>query len=258
MRRLPTFCLLGLALLMLTPSATAQVDPSDAVRKIAETIEKEMSEIDRLLRESSRAGGANAEASSRIRELIDGTRQSQGKVVQGIDDLIGELEKMAQQSQSQSQQSSQPPQDQQQSGQQGQQGQQGQEQQGQQRPGGQGNRRENQTPDLAQQPNQGEQSGDQEPGQQGQPQNQPQNQPSGADSPGEEQRREGRNTQTGAAAEGSSERVERQDGAEGWGSLQKYVPPQYQRAGAPQVPARYRRLHEAFQKRAHQTQKSGG
>lgn len=254
MNRLPTLCLLGTFFLAVAPRATAQIDPGDAVRKIAETIEKEMSEIDRLLRESSRAGGANAEASSRIRELIDGTRQSQGKVVQGIDDLIGELEKMAQQSQSQQQSQQQQDQQQQQNGQQGQQGQEQQGQQ-QQQPGGQGNRRENQTPDLAQQPNQGQQQG--EPGQQGQPQNQPQDQPGRADSPGEDQQREGRNTQAGTAAEGGSERVERQDGAEGWGSLQKYVPPQYQRAGAPQVPARYRRLHEAFQKRAHQTGKSG-
>ncbi|MGA0868533.1 MAG: hypothetical protein ACO4CT_03315 [Planctomycetota bacterium] len=250
-------CLAGLVFVTVTPSANAQIDPGEAVRKIAETIEKEMSEIDRLLRESSRAGGSRTEAGSKIRELIDGTRQSQGKVVQGIDDLIEELEKMAQQSQSQSQ-SQQPPSDQDpQQQQSGQQGQQGQQQQGQQSPqqGQPGNRRENQTPDLAQQP--GQEQGQQQGQPQGQ-QDQPQEQPGRADSPGNDPQREGQNTQTGSAAEGGSERVERQDGAEGWGSLQKYVPPQYQRAGAPEVPARYRRLHEAFQKRAHQTQKSGG
>jgi hypothetical protein len=250
-------CLAGLVFVTVTPSANAQIDPGEAVRKIAETIEKEMSEIDRLLRESSRAGGSRTEAGSKIRELIDGTRQSQGKVVQGIDDLIEELEKMAQQSQSQSQ-SQQPPSDQDpQQQQSGQQGQQGQQQQGQQSPqqGQPGNRRESQTPDFAQQP--GQEQGQQQGQPQGQ-QDQPQEQPGRADSPGNDPQREGQNTQTGSAAEGGSERVERQDGAEGWGSLQKYVPPQYQRAGAPEVPARYRRLHEAFQKRAHQTQKSGG
>jgi ribosome-associated translation inhibitor RaiA len=253
MKRLTQLCLASFVIAAAAPHASAQIDPGEAVRKIAETIEKEMSEIDRLLRESSRSGGANAEASAKIRELIDGTRQSQSKVVQGIDDLVEELEKMAQQNQSQQQQQQQQ-QDQQQQGQQGQQGQQQQGQQGQQQ-GQQGNRRENQTPDLAQQP--GQEPGQQQGQQQGQ-QDQPQQQSGRADSPGDDPQREGQNTQAGTAAEGGTERVERGEGAEGWGSLQKYVPPQYQRAGAPQVPARYRRLHEAFQKRAHQTQKSGG
>jgi hypothetical protein len=226
-----------------------QIRPEDAVRKIADQISREMAEIDRLLLESSRAREARTgEAGERVRELIDSTRQSQDRVVTGIDQLIDELQQMAQQSQSQSSSSQQQDQQQGES--------QPQDRDGQNpQPGGeqqQGPRRESATPDLVQQG--GEQSG-QQPGQQpepgqnrpGDPQQQPGEGQTAAE--GQDPRSPGQNRDDGGQREDGSERVDRGADTEGWGDLQKYVPSQYQRAGAPDVPARYRRLHEAFQKR---------
>ena len=53
----------------------------------------------------------------------------------------------------------------------------------------------------------------------------------------------------GGQNDGATENAERAGDAEQWGELQQYVPPQYQRAGAPNVPAKYRRLYEAYQRR---------
>lgn len=236
--RIPTL----LCVALLTGGVTAQIGPEQAIRKIADEVQQEMATIDQLLRDSSRGGSPTQPATDGgqdVRELIDQTKESHTKVLRGIDRLIEELQNMAQQSQSSS--SSSQDQQQQQQGGPPQDGE-PQPQQGQgSRP--QGARQEIQTPEMV---DRGESEGQQrQPGE-----NQPA-QPQGEQPrDGDHARAEGENRIGTAPAEGATEAVERGADAEKWGDLQKYVPPQYQRAGVPQVPAKYRRLHEAFQKRS--------
>lgn len=221
----------------------AQNDAIQVVKKIATEVEGEMKEIDRLLQQSARPAGGSSEAA---RELVGRSQESMEKVVRGIDRLIDELQKMSQQSQNR-QQSGQP-QDQQQDQQQGEPQEGDPQQQGQGRPQrGQGNRDEIQTPDIAQpqgqRPGEQPQPGEQQPGGQ-RPQGQ---QPSDQ---AQQQKDPGANVRAGSPIESPTEKLDRpiEDGS--WGDLQKYVPPDHLRAGVPEVPARYRRLWEAFQRRA--------
>ncbi len=237
MTRAHRITLLGLlAAAFCSAPLQAQISPQQAVRKIADEVQTQMREIDRLLLESSRA----REGGEGVRELMGRTKESQQTVVEGIDRLIDELQNLARQQQSSSSQS-----------QQGQQGEQGGEPQdrGEPQPGGEprgsGTRREIETTELAEQANRGEQ-----PRPEGQQQEQPQ--PGERADDGRQTQDPDRNTATGAAREGGTESVEREADAERWGDLQKYMPPEYHRAGAPEVPAKYRRLHEAFQRRAHE------
>ncbi|MBI5849689.1 MAG: hypothetical protein HZB39_01405 [Planctomycetes bacterium] len=228
-------------------SLAAQNDAIQVVKKIATEIESEMKEIDRLLQQSARPAGGSSEAA---RETVGRSQESMEKVVRGIDRLIDELQKMSQQSQSR-QQSGQP-QDQQQDQQQGDPQEGDPQQQGQGRPQrGQGNRDEIQTPDIAepqgQRPGEQPQPGEQQPGGQ-----RPQGRQA-SDEP-QQQKDPGANVRAGSPIESETERLDRpiEDGS--WGDLQKYVPPDHLRAGVPEVPARYRRLWEAFQRRAQKTE----
>ncbi len=231
---------------------TAQNDSKQVVQKIANEVQSELEAIDRLLQQSGRAQGQKADGA---RELVSRSQESMEKVVRGMDRMIDELQKMAQQSQKQP--SGSPPPE-------GQPGEpQGEPQEGQQpgetsgRPqGGQGQRQEIPTPDLAQRPD-GEQPGQPQPGQPqpGQPQpgqEQPQGQQPQGQEPqdGQQPPQQGTNVVGGAPKEGETEQVGRgtEDGS--WGDLQKYVPPDHLRGGVPEVPTRYRRLWEAFQRRS--------
>ncbi len=238
--------LLGVVLSVAIGGAlAAQNDAIQVVKKIATEVEGEMKEIDRLLQQSARPAGGSSEAA---RELVGRSQESMEKVVRGIDRLIDELQKMAQQGQKQSGQ----PQDQQQDPQQGEPQEGEPQQQGQGRPQrGQGNREEIQTPDIAQpqgqRPGEQPQPGEQQPGGQ-----RPQGQQ--ASDQAQQQQDPGANVRAGSPIESPTEKLDRpiEDGS--WGDLQKYVPPDHLRAGVPEVPARYRRLWEAFQRRAQKTE----
>ena len=262
-RRARALTLGGLLALVASQGLVAQNDAVDVVKKIASEVESEMKQIDQLLQQSSRPQGKSSEAA---RELVGRSQESIEKVVRGMDRMIDELQKMAQQGQRQSGQNR-PSNQQDQQQQDQQQGQQGQPQEGQGQPqgqgrpqGGQGQREEIQTPELAEREGQGQQPqgqgqqgqeqgqpGQQQPGQTNPQGTQPQDGPAGARDPGQ-------NRTGGNPLESPTERAERAIEDGGWGELQRYVPPDHLRAGVPEVPSRYRRLHEAFQRR---TQKTG-
>lgn len=218
-------------LVSLTPRLSAQ-DPAEAVKKILEKVSEEMADIDRLLRESSRkaAGQSSGEAGSdseSAKDLVDETRDSQQRVVRGIDDLIDELQQMAQQSSSSSS-SSEDQQDQQQQ----------QQQQQRQR----SEREQTQTPDQIdqsqqQQQNQQEQ---QQQGQQEQPMDGSEDPQAGENKPG--QRRPG----------DPLEEVSRGESGVFEAELPAYAKFLHSRGGAPKVPTKYRRLHEAWLRRVNQ------
>lgn len=237
--------LCGAALAWLAPAAAAQIGPEDAVRKIVDDVAKEMAEIDRLLLESSRGGEAaeRMERSvERMRELVGESQAAQEKVVRKIDALIDELQKMAQQSSSSS--SSQSPQDQQ-----DQQGGGQQQDRGQQRPGQApqdrqpGQRDQGQTPDMVDQSGR-QQQGQQQGEQQGQPQGEGQQPQDGGPDPNAP----GANRDGAAPQDGGTERVLRDGDDAVWGRLPQYVQFLQRRGGVPEVPAKYRRLHDAWQK----------
>lgn len=225
-----THHLLICALLGAAPLA-AQIGPEETIRKILDEVGQEMREIDRLLLQSSRQPATEGMERNveRLRELMDQTGESQGRVVRGLDQLIEELQKMQQQSRgsgSQQDQQGQPQQDgQPQEGQ----------QQGQQQ---QGERQQTETPDLVRQ-------GQQQEGQQPQPEGQqPQD--------GRDPQDMGENRPAGPATEDGEEQVQRDAAAEGWGDLPKYIQFLHTRGGVPEVPEKYRRAYEAYQRRANQ------
>jgi hypothetical protein len=206
--------------------------PEETVKKILHEVAEEMREIDRLLLSSSQREAREAleRGAAGLQKLIDQTRDSQGRVVRGIDRLIEELQSM-QQSRQRQQQSQQEPQD-------------GQPQDGQQRPQDSsepgsrrdGRRQENQTPDIAQQP----QPDRQEPGRQDRPTD-----------PSADPLSQGQNVRSGAQQPDGSEKVDREGVDGSWGDLPKYVHFLHSRGGVPDVPEKYRRLVEAYQKQAH-------
>lgn len=215
------------AAVMFTAPANAQIGPEDKIRDILEKVSEEMAEIDRLLLQSSRtpAGEGMQRNVDRLKELMEQTRGSQGEVVQSIDELIDELQKMSQQSSSGSGQAGEP-----------QQGDQQQPPQGAGNP--QGVRDQTQTPDMV---NRGEQQGRQPEGQQEQG-SMPQD--------GQEPFAPGRNRRDGSVAEDGTERIERAADAESWGDLPKYVPFLHTRGGVPEIPEKYRRAYEAYLRRS--------
>lgn len=205
-------------------------DPREAVKKILREVSEEMSDIDRLLRESSRratSSGSPNESSSPDREsakdLVDETRDSQQRVVRGIDQLVDQLQQMAQESSSSSSSSEQEQQDQQQSQQQ---------QQRSQREQSQGSDYQNQQQDQQQQDQQ----------------NQDGQQPQG----GQENPDGGQNQPGSRRPEDGVEEVSRGDSGVFSVELPDYAQFLHTRGGAPKVPAKYRRLHEAWLRRVNQ------
>ncbi|MCA8977606.1 MAG: hypothetical protein KDC98_22975, partial [Planctomycetes bacterium] len=145
--------------------------------------------------------------------------------------------------------------DQQQQQQQQQQEQQGKDQQ-QQQGGQKQNRRENDTPDLVQQPQQGEQRQPGEQQQQGEHQQQPQ--PSGDPQGGREQITPGENRQGKAPPEGEAGPGNPGQGSESWGELQPYLNSLKNRGSPPKVPPKYRKYWEAYLKNRREAGKEGG
>ncbi|MBK8978240.1 MAG: hypothetical protein IPM29_20235 [Planctomycetes bacterium] len=221
------------AALLAAPVVHAQVDPQEIVRRTAEEIGKQMTEIDRLLDQSAQGQTGGRTSTAQARELVDRTQESQQQVVEGIDKLLDQLQELAQQSQS----SSGSPQDQQQDQQQG-----GERQQQRQR-------QESQTPDFQEQsgPEQRQPGEQQRQPQDGQQQDREQQ---GGQRPqdGQERRDPGANVRDGQPVQEGTESVDRSDDGGDWGRLPPYAKFLHSRGGVPEVPARYRRLHEAWQK----------
>lgn len=231
---------------------SAQNDPREVVKKIAREVKDEMAAIDKLLERSGREG---AKSAATARELVGESQQSIEKVVRGMDRLIDELQKMAQQSNNQSS-SGQPNDQNQQEGQQPSDSQSQSDGRDPRQGRTDGNRAEIDTPDRAERSEGQQPQGGQEPqpGQQSTGQQQP-----GGQQPqdgGQDPRTAGENRPGGAPNEGGTERVERATEDGDWGELQKYRPGDHLRRGEPEVPARYRRLWEAFQKQAAKTKKN--
>lgn len=219
---------------------TAQIGGQETVKKILDDVDEQMQEIDRLLLESARAEeGGGAPPTEAVREKVQRSRESQERVVRGIDKLLDELQRMAQQSQSSGGSSS----DQQQRDQQG-------RQQGEQPRRQPGEREQTQTPDMVDQGSRPEQ-------QQGEQRAQAEEQqgPDRADGPRQSDE-PGRNVEQGRRPENATERVDRDATTEGdWGRLPPYARFLHSRGGAPDVPARYRRLYEAWQKRVNERER---
>ncbi|MHC5064764.1 MAG: hypothetical protein ACYTG5_12415 [Planctomycetota bacterium] len=225
----------GLVLMLASPSQ-AQISPEENIKKILQAIDEEMREIDRLLMESSRrdAAGGMEKAAERLKDLMQQGQVTQDQVVQDITKLIEELESM----QSNNQQSSQ-----------GQQ--QSQSDQSGQKPGDQqrSTRQNNRTPEMVDQ-------GGQDQKQQGE------NQPQQGEKPQDARDQafqEGENKPAGARPEDGTERVERDSEDARWGDLPKYARFLMNRGALPEVPEKYRRLVEAYQKQSHKagSDKSG-
>ena len=241
---------LSLLAALLAAAAPAQGgDPTREIQEIARRVDEQLQEIDRLLLESGKKG----QERSKPKELLQQARERSEAAEEGIDKLIEKLQQMKSQSSSQS-------------GQEGEQssGQQQQQQQSQsgQQPQGQGNRRENQTPDFVQQPKEGGQDqqpkpGGEQPG--GQQQQQQQQRPDGQPQGGQEQPTGGENTR-GNRPEQTPDGPGNPGQGEGtWGELQPYTNFLKNRGSAPKVPEKYRKYYEAYlkQKQAGRTDGTG-
>ena len=216
-----------LAALALPAGATAQVGPEETIKKILEDISEQMSEIDRLLLEASKSRQAAEgieQSVERMKDLMTETQSGHTRVIEGIDELIRQIEQMpssgggggGQFDPNQDQRSGGEVRDQEQ----------------------QGRRDQSETPDLTQ-----PQGGQQQQEQQGQPQQgeQPQDGPDEAGPPGE-------NVPSDQPKDGATERAVREEDNALWGNLPPYLQFLHSRGHRPEVPEKYRRLLEAYQK----------
>ncbi len=222
----------SLVLVLAAPSL-AQISPEENIKKILKAIDEDMREIDRLLMESSRkdAAGGMEKAAEKLKDLMQQGQLTQDQVVQDISKLIEELENMQSSDQQQSSQ-----------GQKQDQSQQSGQQQGNQE---RSTRQNNQTPEMV------DQRGQNKPGQKEQAQEQPQGQ---KPQDGRDQAfQEGENRPAGARPDAGTERVERGSEDSRWGDLPKYARFLMNRGALPEVPEKYRRLVEAYQKQSHKS-----
>lgn len=240
-----------IALLLPVTHLSAQMgggDPSTEIKEIATSIDRQLKEIDDLLRESGRSG----QQRSKPRELLDKASENSLTVQDGIEKLIEKLQDMK----NQGSPSSQPSESDQNSDSQPQDGQQ---QQGQQNPGqGEQQRRENETPDFVKQPQEGQQQGQegqsqeqqgQKPGEQQQQDQQGDGNPKG----GKENKNGGQNSVGNRAPKSETGPGSKGSGQGEWGDLQPYLNFLRNRGASPKVPAKYRKYYEAYLK-----QKSSG
>jgi TolA-binding protein len=215
-------------------AAPAQNDPRQELQAIAERVQQQLAEIDRLLLESSN----QHEARATPRELLARSVQRSAEVQQGIEELIAKLNELKNQSESSSERPDDQPQpdDQQQ-----------QQQQQQQQGGSPQARRESSNSEFVQQPQQGAQPKP-EPGQQQQPaQQQPQD---GSQQPAKAEQRIGDKPPDDPTGPGSQA-----SGEESWGELQPYLNSLKNRGSPPKVPAKYRKYWKAW---LESQQKPGG
>ncbi|MGK0156572.1 MAG: hypothetical protein ACI9SE_003541 [Neolewinella sp.] len=238
-----------LAALMPVSQLSAQMgggDPSKEIKEIAAAIDRQLKEIDDLLRESGRSG----QKRNKPKELLEKASEGSTVVQDGIEKLIEKLNDMKNQG-GQGQPSGEPK-----PGEKGQQGQSqdGQPQDGQPQQGQSGQqRRENQNPDFVQQPQEGQQPGKEgekpgdKPGQkpgdkpgEGQANGEPKGGKQGKDGG---QNRDGKkppNSPTGPGQPGTGEGE--------WGDLQPYLNFLRNRGSSPKVPEKFRKYYEAYLK----------
>lgn len=208
----------------LAPPAVARAQferPDQEVQQIAEEIAKELQEIDQMLLQSSGGIGektseAMGNVARRMEELLDQTAQSQDSAAKRMDELITALQKLARQSQGNpgddGGEPSQipPPPD----------GQQGQQERSQ--------RQELETSEMVHRPGEAEQ-------------------PTGGERQPEKR---GEKKPAGKEYQDPTEQVEHQDESGKWGQLPDYMEFVKTRGGQPEVPERYRKYRDAFQKQS--------
>ena len=93
----PALALFTLLAVSVSVPAQIEEDPREKMKEILEQVANEMAQIDKWLRESSRSSDAARgmkENVERLDTLLDSVSESQKRVVQGIDDLLKEAEKM--------------------------------------------------------------------------------------------------------------------------------------------------------------------
>ena len=224
MSKLTSLALFGLMLVSGGRQAIAQGDPMREIQEIAEAVEEQLQEIDRLLLES----GKNGQSRDKPKELLEQAKERGTTVQDGIDKLIEKLNEMKNGGGGGSGGESQS--DQQQSGQQ-----QGEQQQNQ---GQQGARRENETPSFVQQP--------QQQGQEGQ---QPENQ-NGGQQPtgGQEMPTAGQNRPGNSPPQPETAPGQPGTGEGSWGNLPPYLNFLRNRGSSPKVPEKFRKYYEAYLK----------
>jgi hypothetical protein len=217
-----TFLSFGAVWLLIAAPGMAQ-DPMREIKEIADAVEQQMQEIDRLLLESSKRN----QGRQKPREMLQQASERGAEVEQRIDELIEKLTEMKNQGGSGSGDGKQEKPGDKPQGQGGQQG------------GQQGTRRENQTPDFVQQPQQGADPNGQQPDQKpggGQPQ-------LGQDSKQKPENRPAHDPPQSETGPG-----QRGEGDETWGNLPDYVNFLKHRGSSPKVPEKYRKYWEAYLK----------
>jgi hypothetical protein len=213
-------------LFLIAAALPAQIDdPRERIKDITRRVAEEMAEIDKLLlrRDPARAAERIEEATKQMQQLLEQTRGSQDRVIQGIDELMQQIRDMQQQQSGGSGESdpSQRPQP-------------GERQGDRPRPS---QREQTETPDMVRQQREEQQR-------QGQPQ--PSGQPQGP----EESKDKGQNARAAQQPEGATEQVQRAGDSENWGNLPGYLHFLQGRGATPEVPERYRRQVEAFLRQA--------
>jgi hypothetical protein len=197
-------------------------NPLHEIQEIANRVDEQLREIDRLLLQSAKPAGTEQHP----RELLQRSQEQSQGVEQGIDELIRKLNEMKNQSRSSQDQDQQQQRDQQQQQQQ-------QQQQGERR-----NRQDGSTPDFMPQPQpqpgQDQQQPQQDPPQGNEPQGGEQNPDGGQNRPADRQP----DQQTGPGQPGQGEGE--------WGALQPYLNELKNRGSPPRVPEKFRKYWEAY------------
>lgn len=222
------------------PAQMGGGDPREEIKEIATSIDKQLKEIDDLLRESGRQG----QTRNKPKELLEQAAENSLTVQDGIEKLIEKLNDMKNQSGSGSGEPSPDQKD-------GQgKPQDGQPQDGQPQPGqGSQQRRENDNPDFVQQPQEGQDGkpkgeGEQKPGGE-----QPQSKPGEGDPKGGQQGTDGGENRVGKRPPNDPTGPGQPGQGEGdWGGLQPYLNFLRNRGASPKVPEKYRKYYEAYLK----------
>jgi len=211
---------------------TAQEDPREKMKEILEQVANEMGEIDRLLQETSRNKEAAKSMKANIEkldQLLDNVGKSQERVVQGIDELLKQAQKMKGKP-GDPMSGNKPGKSQQQS-----------DKEGQAKP--QDRKSGKQKRELR------------EPGQQQLSDQQQQQQQSGKERNGPEKPTNGKNVAGAKKPKGDTERIDAKKVQDAWGDLPDYLK-KHGRGSMPDVPAKYRKYLEALTKKGHKAGKT--
>ncbi|MEE2886364.1 MAG: hypothetical protein VX951_02920 [Planctomycetota bacterium] len=209
----------------------AQDDPREKMKEILEQVAHEMAEIDKLLQETSRnkeAAKSMKKNLENLNKLLDNVGKSQERVIQGIDDLLKQAEKMkGKPGDPMSGKNPKP-------------GQKPSEQDGQGQPKDGKNRRQKRQL--------------RDPGQQ-QPGDQQQQQQSGKERNGQEKPTDGKNVTGGKRPDAETEKIDSKKIQDAWGDLPDYLK-KHGRGSMVDVPEKYRKYLDALTKKGHKAGKS--